>query len=70
MSEIGFFVEIDVLKQKIKDLEEKIQEERGEFKDIYLRMKTENDILKAENYALRKKITEYYSSDTNTSNII
>lgn len=63
MSKFGIFAELDDLKQKMKNLEEKIQEERYEFKDIYLRMKTENDILKAENILLQKKITEYYSSD-------
>ena len=66
MSKFGIFAELDDLKQKMKNLEEKIQEERYEFKDIYLRMKTENDILKAENMLLQKKITEYYSSDNDT----
>jgi regulator of replication initiation timing len=66
MSKFGIFAELDDLKQKMKNLEEKIQEERYEFKDIYLRMKTENDILKAENILLQKKITEYYSSDNDT----
>lgn len=55
MSKFGIFAELDDLKQKMKNLEEKIQEERYEFKDIYLRMKTENDILKAENILLQKK---------------
>lgn len=62
MSATGFFVEIDVLQNKIKELEQKLQEEREEYRDIYARMKLENDILRKENIELRKNITSYINS--------
>jgi peptidoglycan hydrolase CwlO-like protein len=56
---IGYFTEIEMLQNKIKQLEEKLQEEREEYKSIYAKMKVslqdimqENKNLKAENTRL------------------
>ncbi len=65
MSIIGYFTEIETLQNKFKELEKKLQEEREEHRDIYIRMKTNNDILKKdinqlvlENMMLQEKIKE------------
>jgi len=50
---IGYFTEIDMLKEKIKELEEKLRQEREEHRDIFFRMKAENELLKEENNNLR-----------------
>jgi hypothetical protein len=49
---IGYFTEIEMLKQKIKELEEKLQEERQEHRDIFSRMKADNELLKEDNAKL------------------
>lgn len=43
MSSIGYFTEIDLLKKKIKELEEQIESERQEHRDIYMKLKNNND---------------------------
>lgn len=62
---MGYFTEIEMLQNKIKNLEEKIQEEREEHKEIYARMKVnvedflqEIDQLKKENRQLVAQNTE------------
>ena len=36
---IGFFVEIDQLQNRIKELENKLEQERQEFREMFMRMK-------------------------------
>jgi hypothetical protein len=65
MSIMGYFTEVEMLQNKIKELEKKLQEEREEHRDVYACMKTNNDILKKdyntlvlENMMLQGKIQE------------
>ena len=50
---IGYFTEIEMLKEKINELEQKLQEEREEHRDIFFRMKADNELLKEQNDNLR-----------------
>jgi hypothetical protein len=67
---MGYFTEIEMLQNKIKELEKKLQEEREEHRDVYARMKTNNDILikdknqlVLENMMLKEKIKEICHGD-------
>lgn len=42
MSSIGYFTELELLRKRITDLEKQLQDERQEFKEIYMRMKAES----------------------------
>ncbi len=72
MSSIGYFTEIEILNLKIKELEQKIQEERDEHRDIYIRLKSQNEILcientklKNENISLKTKIEQLIQIEDN-----
>lgn len=39
MSSIGYFTEIEILQNKIKELESKLEHERDEFRETFMRMK-------------------------------
>ena len=67
MSSIGYFTEIEMLNLKIKELEQKIQEERDEHRDIYIRLKSQNDILYIENKKIK---TENISLKTQLEQLI
>lgn len=43
MSSIGYFTEIEQLKNKIQELEETIQSERQEHREIYMKLKNHSD---------------------------
>ena len=43
MSRIGYFTEMEQLKNKIKELEEQIQSERQEHREIYMKLKNNTD---------------------------
>ena len=65
---MGYFSEIEMLQNKIKSHEEKIQEEREEHKEIYARMKVniqdflqEIDQLKRDNFRLATENTDLIS---------
>lgn len=51
---LGYFTEIEMLQNKIKELEEKLQEERDEHKEIYARMKVHVEDFRAEIDQLRR----------------
>jgi hypothetical protein len=53
MSSVGYFTEIKMLQNKIEELETKLQDEREEHRDIYKRLKEDNDMLKEELYGVR-----------------
>jgi len=62
---LGYFTEIEILQNRIKSLEEKIQEEREEHREIYAMMKAnvedflqEIDALKKENHKLAAENAE------------
>lgn len=39
MSSIGYFTEIEMMQSKIKELENKLEQERQEFREAFMRMK-------------------------------
>ena len=41
MSSIGYFTEIEMLQNKIRELENKLEEEREEHREIYMKLKSE-----------------------------
>jgi CRISPR/Cas system-associated endoribonuclease Cas2 len=41
MSQFGYFTEIEMLQKRIKELELKLEEERTEHRDIFLRMRAQ-----------------------------
>ena len=44
MTVVGYFTEIEQLKEKISDLESKLEQERQEFREAYMRMKASNTL--------------------------
>ena len=41
MSSVGYFTEIEMLQNKIRELENKLEEEREEHREIYMKLKSE-----------------------------
>lgn len=41
MSSVGYFTEIEMLQNKIRELENKLEEEREEHREIYMKLKNE-----------------------------
>ena len=41
MSFLGYFSELDMLKNRIQQLENQLQEEREEHREVYMKLKTE-----------------------------
>ena len=85
MSSIGYFTEMEQLKNKIHELEEQIQYERQEHREIYMKLKNNTDNsyimslkeevmgLRAENQRLIMRnyaLEEEASKTTATSNTI
>jgi hypothetical protein len=68
---LGYFTEIEILQKKIKDLEDKLEQERVEHRDAYQRMKqqaimSDEEIqkLKKENSRLQMMLLETIYEDT------
>lgn len=80
MAQIGYFVEIEMLQNKIKELEQKLNDERAEHRDIFSRMRAQlletslnkNEIiqLRAENAALRNELYELLNAKTDAAKIL
>jgi predicted nucleic acid-binding Zn-ribbon protein len=71
MLSVGYFTEIKMLQNKIEELETKLQDEREEHRDIYKRLKEDNDMLKEELYGVRvynkmleEKVKELTTTDS------
>lgn len=74
MSQFGYFTEIEMLQNKIKELELKLEEERAEHRDIFARMRAQciqncnNEFelkrLKDENTMLKAELHEIKSMQT------
>jgi hypothetical protein len=68
---LGYFTEIEILQKKIKELEDKLEQERVEHRDAYQRMKqqaimSDEEIqkLKKENSRLQMMLLETIYEDT------